>query len=285
MTLFFGLPEGSFIDVDAGDSLSYSATLVDGSALPSWLSFDATTQIFSGTPSESEIGTLSIQVTATDLLGLTVSDEFDVTVNIAEPAPIYDEIIIGNGSRETIVGSSGNDYLDGQGGSDIISGESGNDVIIGGTGSDDLSGGDGNDHLYGGKGKDKLSGDAGDDVYHFNAGDEFDTIDNGSSASTDIDELIFGEGIDINTIWFDQYKSHLDIYLLGSKDKIRISDWYNTENNKIDSISSGADSLDGAGIEQLVNAMSAFGTPKGGDISLTNDEKNQIDTIIAAAWQ
>ncbi|WP_418903715.1 putative Ig domain-containing protein, partial [Pokkaliibacter plantistimulans] len=36
--------------MDAGDSLTLSATLADGSALPSWLSFDASTGTFSGTP-------------------------------------------------------------------------------------------------------------------------------------------------------------------------------------------------------------------------------------------
>jgi Ca2+-binding RTX toxin-like protein len=41
----------AFADPDAGDTLSYSATLADGGALPGWLSFNATTRTFSGTPS------------------------------------------------------------------------------------------------------------------------------------------------------------------------------------------------------------------------------------------
>ena len=36
----FAIPAGSFTDIDAGDHLTYTATLADGSALPSWLSFD-----------------------------------------------------------------------------------------------------------------------------------------------------------------------------------------------------------------------------------------------------
>jgi hypothetical protein len=50
--LSYQIAEDAFIDLDAdADVLTYSATLADGSALPSWLSFDAATQTFSGTPS------------------------------------------------------------------------------------------------------------------------------------------------------------------------------------------------------------------------------------------
>ena len=42
----YTLPTDAFIDVD-GDALTYSATLADGSALPSWLVFDSATQTFS----------------------------------------------------------------------------------------------------------------------------------------------------------------------------------------------------------------------------------------------
>jgi hypothetical protein len=31
--------------------------------------------------------------------------------------------------------------------------------------------------------------------------------------------------------------------------------------------------------------MAAFGSPSGGEISLSAEEKNQVDTAIAAAWQ
>ena len=62
----FTVPAGSFADIDAGDTLSYSATLADGGALPAWLSFDAATQTFSGTPGNADVGSLSVRVTATD---------------------------------------------------------------------------------------------------------------------------------------------------------------------------------------------------------------------------
>ena len=44
----FVMPAGTFADVDPGDSLVYSATLADNSALPAWLSFTPSTRTFSG---------------------------------------------------------------------------------------------------------------------------------------------------------------------------------------------------------------------------------------------
>uniref|UniRef100_UPI0012E01D29 putative Ig domain-containing protein n=2 Tax=Aeromonas diversa TaxID=502790 RepID=UPI0012E01D29 len=74
------LPSGSFSDVDAGDSLTLSATLADGSALPGWLSFNPATGTFSGTPSNGDVGSLSIRVTATDLANTSASSTFTLTV-------------------------------------------------------------------------------------------------------------------------------------------------------------------------------------------------------------
>ena len=74
------LPAGTFTDVDAGDSLTYTATAADGSALPAWLSFNAATRTFSGTPTAANVGTLGVKVSATDLGGLAASETFNIVV-------------------------------------------------------------------------------------------------------------------------------------------------------------------------------------------------------------
>ncbi|PPC75431.1 hypothetical protein C4K68_20610, partial [Pokkaliibacter plantistimulans] len=83
----FTVPAGTFSDVDTGDSLTLSATLADGSALPSWLSFDASTGTFSGTPDNGDVGVISITVTATDTSGAAVSSSFSLTVANVNDAP------------------------------------------------------------------------------------------------------------------------------------------------------------------------------------------------------
>ena len=78
---------GDFSDPDPGDSLSYTASLAGGGALPNWLSFDGPTGTFSGTPGNDDVANLSITVTATDLAGLSASSTFDLDVADVNAAP------------------------------------------------------------------------------------------------------------------------------------------------------------------------------------------------------
>ena len=82
----FTVPANTFNDVD-GDTLTYTATLSDGSALPTWLSFDAATQTFSGTPLNADVGSISVQVIATDVAGIDISDTFAISVANTNDAP------------------------------------------------------------------------------------------------------------------------------------------------------------------------------------------------------
>ena len=89
-TFSFTVPLGTFSDVD-GDDLTLSATLANGDPLPSWLSFDAASRTFSGTPEQSDVGTLSVEVTATDPSGAEASDTFDLTVDAVDDAPVAND--------------------------------------------------------------------------------------------------------------------------------------------------------------------------------------------------
>ncbi|PTA93648.1 hypothetical protein CWM66_06445 [Kosakonia sp. H7A] len=84
----FAVPAGTFVDVDSGDTLTLSATLADGSALPAWLSFNPSTRTFSGTPGYSDVGNLTIRITATDGSNASVSTTFGLTVNNSNLPPV-----------------------------------------------------------------------------------------------------------------------------------------------------------------------------------------------------
>jgi hypothetical protein len=72
------LPATTFTDPQS-EMLTYGAKLSNGQALPTWLSFNATIDTFSGTaPATAQ--TLSIVVTATDTSKLSVSDTFSAIV-------------------------------------------------------------------------------------------------------------------------------------------------------------------------------------------------------------
>jgi hypothetical protein len=76
-----------FNDVDEDDNLSYDARLSDGSNLPAWLAFEASTRSFSGTPTNEDVGNLNIRVTATDEASVSVYDEFILEVLNINDAP------------------------------------------------------------------------------------------------------------------------------------------------------------------------------------------------------
>ncbi|SFU20892.1 Putative Ig domain-containing protein, partial [Algoriphagus locisalis] len=83
----FQFAANTFNDIDVGDVLTYSAQLAGGGALPVWLSFDAATRTFSGTPLNANVGTVSIDVIANDGNGGTVTDTFDIVVANVNDAP------------------------------------------------------------------------------------------------------------------------------------------------------------------------------------------------------
>jgi hypothetical protein len=84
----FTVPTGTFTDPDTGDTLTYSAKLSSGAALPAWLSFDAATRTFSGTPANADVGAISVRVTATDTSNAAVSGDFTLTVANVNDAPV-----------------------------------------------------------------------------------------------------------------------------------------------------------------------------------------------------
>jgi Ca2+-binding RTX toxin-like protein len=204
----YQIPATAFIDLDAGDPMVLSATLADGSALPSWLSFNPATRWFSGTPPLASVGSLlDIKVTATDS-SYSISDNYLLTISQAKGADVNgtagadtligtfrDETMIGLAGNDTFLGSAGADRLDGGADFDLVDysasavavsldltsgaasgGDAEGDTLISierATGSafdDSLFGTAGNDTLRGNDGADVLDGRAGDDILYGGAG-------------------------------------------------------------------------------------------------------------------
>lgn len=106
----FQFASNTFSDPDSGDSLTYSATLDDDSALPAWLNFDSTTRTFSGTPTNSDVGTISVKVTASDGNGGTAADTFDlVVVSVTGPIAANDDSVSTNEDTPLIISPLAND--------------------------------------------------------------------------------------------------------------------------------------------------------------------------------
>jgi len=95
----FTVPMDTYADVDTGDTLTYSATLADDSALPGWLTFNAAARTFSGTPANEDVGTLGVKVAATDGASASVSDVFDLTVANTNDTPVLGHPIADQSAR------------------------------------------------------------------------------------------------------------------------------------------------------------------------------------------
>jgi Ca2+-binding RTX toxin-like protein len=180
----FTIPSNSFIDVDAGDTLTYSATQENGSSLPSWLVFNTTTRIFSGTPTQANAGILSLKVTATDNAGAKASDVFIISVGGGD--------IIGTEQADTLIGTNGNDNIIGLGGNDTIDGKEGNDTINGGAGNDSLNGAEGDDTflVFGAyEGNDTYNGGTGNDIIKAQVNGAFIRLAGNFGAINSIEEI------------------------------------------------------------------------------------------------
>jgi len=114
------IPANAFSDQDKDERLVYSASLSDGTALPSWLGFNGNTGTFNGTPTAQV--SINIKVTATDLMMASISDTFTLTIqNNNAPVvanPFSDTILVIN--KPFIVEIPVNTFMDGDTGDKLI---------------------------------------------------------------------------------------------------------------------------------------------------------------------
>ena len=89
----YQIPADTFSDPDSGDTLTYSAP-----NLPSWLSFDAGTRTFSGTPVSAGTSTVNVRTTDDSSESWTTDDMFDIVVGAA---PIPEITVARTGSPVT----------------------------------------------------------------------------------------------------------------------------------------------------------------------------------------
>lgn len=207
-----------------------------------------------------------------------------------------DDVLSGNDGADTLTGGDGHDTLNGGVGVDALRGENGNDTLNGGADNDNLQGGTGNDTFDGGAGNDTLIGNyhdaywgtysgTGNDTYLFGSGGGQDTIVDNDSTAGNSDLLRFGAGIDAEELWFRQVGSNLEVSIIGTTDKVTISNWYSNASYRIETLelANGEKLLDSQ-VQTLVSAMSAFSPPAAGQTTLPPSYQTTLSPVIAANW-
>lgn len=94
----FTIPAEAFADAE-GDTLTYSATLAGGAALPGWIALDGTTGRFTGTPPANFFGVYDVVIVASDGQ-VTASDTIRVTVKAVNDLPVASAAIANKAFNE-----------------------------------------------------------------------------------------------------------------------------------------------------------------------------------------
>ncbi|MFK7767294.1 MAG: DUF4347 domain-containing protein [Mariniblastus sp.] len=96
---------GNFVDID--DELNYTAVLAGPNSLPAWLTLDPLTGVFSGTPTNSDVGAITIEVTADNGSGDTATETFVLTVNNVNDAPVItqNQLTVNAGGTVVLTGA------------------------------------------------------------------------------------------------------------------------------------------------------------------------------------
>ncbi|QZX85033.1 calcium-binding protein [Metapseudomonas otitidis] len=215
-------------------------------------------------------------------LHYSANDSITFTNWYASPYGRVEKIEFADGTSRTVnslemelgvTGTAGDDKFAPLGNDAVhLKGMAGNDVLNGAAGNDILDGGEGNDTLNGGY---------GNDTYLFAKG-------NGQDLITEVggnDTLLFTQGINSTDLWLQRTGNNLELSVLGSDDKVTVSNWYASASNHVETIKTadGKTLLDSQ-VQNLVNAMAAFAPPTAGNSNLTPEQRAQLEVVIAANW-
>ena len=140
------------------------------------------------------------------------------------------------------------------------------------------------DTLIGSTGADTLIGGGGADTYLFGRASGADVVDNrGHGADGDI--VGFADGIGSNQLWFQHVGNDLKVSIIGESSGALISGWYQDTINRVAEfrLSDGSSLLAGQ-VENLVSAMAGMTPPALGQQTLTTEQQQLLDPVIAANW-
>ena len=124
-------------------------------------------------------------------------------------------------------------------------------------------------------------------MYLFSRGDGQDIIANQDADSLTTDRLQFGDVNVPDDVWLGRVGDDLMVSILGSADRIRLTNWYTDAASQLDefAISDGR-TLDRSAVDQLVSAMASFtGTDGLADSSVQpGSVPSSVQLAINNAW-
>jgi hypothetical protein len=128
-----------------------------------------------------------------------------------------------------------------------------------------------------------LRGDAGDDLYVFTRGDGIDMVE--ESAPGGVDVATFGGDIAHDQLWFSRSGNNLTIDVIGTAQRVTVVGWYESADRRLDEIRADSGySVAGTAVDQLVQAMASLPPPAAGQLTLSQEQRDQLAPTLAATW-
>ena len=134
-------------------------------------------------------------------------------------------------------------------------------------------------------GNDTLNGGYGNDTYLFGRGSGMDVVSDYDYNPGNTDVLSLGADITDSQLWFRHVGSDLEVSIIGTTDKVTISNWYSSNAYHVEQFktSDGKVLLD-SNVDALVSAMASFAPPSVGQTTLPPDYQAPLNPVIAANW-
>lgn len=117
-------------------------------------------------------------------------------------------------------------------------------------------------------------------------GDGADKILDLDATPGNSDRVDFLGDIASSQLWFARQGSDLQVSVIGTADKVTISNWYLDPIYQVESLTAAGDGrrLDASKVASMVSAMSAFTPPAQGQINLPSNYQSSLAGIMASSW-
>ncbi|HMY00859.1 MAG TPA: calcium-binding protein, partial [Agitococcus sp.] len=99
-------------------------------------------------------------------------------------------------------------------------------------------------------------------------------------------DVLLDAGIDGNEVWLRQVGNSLEVSQIGTTQKMTLVDWFvsTPSNQKTNFQLASGGTLLATEVQALVTAMASFSPPPLGQTSLTTEQHQALDAVIAANW-
>ena len=110
------------------------------------------------------------------------------------------------------------------------------------------------------------------------------TINNNDADLASIDIAQFND-VYYEELWFSRNGDSLEITQAATNYQATVNSWYNDADNQLDSIQTDSSVLLNNQVDQLVSDMAYFDLALGAGNVVSQDIKDQLETVLAETWQ